>query len=1105
MLEKKYDAFISYSHEDANFASLLERVLEDYRPPKISNISQNHLEIFRDKKDFVGVEYDKAVKQHLQDSRKLIVICTPRARVSQYVNDEISFFAETNGSEQIIPILLDGLPNNEAILEQETIKAFPEALINCLQMPLAIDYRGFRISSDKVDKGEFDDAWFTLLANIYDVPRSAIEQREKERQIRTRNQWIKGLSSVIVILFVISGFAILNWFKADQATERATEQRNRAQHALAVAEVREAHRHYENKNYSYALAHLANALRFDQTWMISRTLLLNQLLQKEWYLNDQIFKHDEPVFSAKFLSDEARIVTLSAVQENLIESYVWDVRTGNQLGDKRNFGDLKSIARFSEFSFDGALVVTVSKDGYVSVWENETGKQLWSERKHETGVSFAVFSVGGLLLTASEDGVLCVSDAITGKKLWSEKKHKAPISSANFSSDDARLVTASMDNTARIWDTETGKQIGVKMIHGDEVMSAVFSSDHTRVVTASRDKIARLWDTKTGKQVGNDMVHEAEVISAMFSSDNMRIVTSSLNTVQIWDVNTSMRIGQVMNHEESVLLAKFSSDGMRVVTSTIDNTVRMWDTKTGKQLGDGMMHGYTTPSATFSSDDTRLLTASMDKTARIWNIKTGKIGSTELGIKGEKGLVAFSADGTAVLKTSMDKTASVWSAKTGSAMANLIHEDTITSASLSADGALVVTTSKDNTARIWETRTGMLIGEPLRHEGVVSAEFNMDGTQVITLARHDTPSLLGLFDSSFYSVRIWDVRTSRTLGAEIKPDGNIISAIFSSDSAQIITIADVASPFSLFSRAYEIKIWDIQASAIVGEIISHNKHFDSNLFDKSRTRLVTVSNDNTVQVWNLKTGTMLNSVVKHDDDKVIFVTLNRDGTRVLISTKYSDLDLFTTTTESRLWDVDTGKMIGEPMKHEGKVVAGSFSADDMYLVTATDNGSLRIWDAKTGKALSETFSYENTKVDSVIFSVNGTQLLTVLEDKIVRVWDVLPVKSDPNNLLSELVDAVIGIKLDENGAFINLNDQAEVLHRLRQRTANAPLGESTAESFVRWFLSDPWERSISPLSKKTVPEYIQQEIAAGRYEFVAQEFPGHPLIWQNKSEKVLIQ
>ena len=115
-------------------------------------------------------------------------------------------------------------------------------------------------------------------------------------------------------------------------------------------------------------------------------------------------------------------------------------------------------------------------------------------------------------------------------------------------------------------------------------------------------------------------------------------------------------------------------------------------------------------------------------------------------------------------------------------------------------------------------------------------------------------------------------------------------------------------------------------------------------------------------------------------------------------------------------------------------------------------------------------------------------------DKTARLWDVSPVVSGDFELLAKLAEALTGNKLSDLGAVEALDDSIERLNDLRRQTAKAPLGQSTAESFIRWFLSDPWTRSVSPLSSLAVPDYIQQQIAAGRRDEVEQEFPGHPLL-----------
>ena len=94
-----YDAFISYSRKDEAFASALEKALEAYTPPKDLKVPQRPLDIFRDKEDFTGNDYVQSLEKYLHCSSKLIVLCSPSARQSPFVNDEIRRFAKAKGSK----------------------------------------------------------------------------------------------------------------------------------------------------------------------------------------------------------------------------------------------------------------------------------------------------------------------------------------------------------------------------------------------------------------------------------------------------------------------------------------------------------------------------------------------------------------------------------------------------------------------------------------------------------------------------------------------------------------------------------------------------------------------------------------------------------------------------------------------------------------------------------------------------------------------------------------------------------------------------------------------------------------------------------------------
>lgn len=213
-LKDAHDVFISYSRKDKEFARRLDTALEGYKPPKDLNAPQRNLVVFRDEADFTGVEYHESIERHLRSSAKMILICSPHARNSSYVNEEVRRFVHTRGANNVIPLLLSGIPNNEARPGQEYEMAFPDALLEVMELPLAVSYVGFDPQRDKVDKGSFYGSWCSILANLYNVSRSEIEQRDKKRQART---WFTALGLTTAVIATLSVLSVYAWISRGEA------------------------------------------------------------------------------------------------------------------------------------------------------------------------------------------------------------------------------------------------------------------------------------------------------------------------------------------------------------------------------------------------------------------------------------------------------------------------------------------------------------------------------------------------------------------------------------------------------------------------------------------------------------------------------------------------------------------------------------------------------------------------------------------------------------------------------------------------------------------------------------------------------------------------
>ena len=94
----------------------------------------------------------------------------------------------------------------------------------------------------------------------------------------------------------------------------------------------------------------------------------------------------------------------------------------------------------------------------------------------------------------------------------------------------------------------------------------------------------------------------------------------------------------------------------------------------------------------------------------------------------------------------------------------------------------------------------------------------------------------------------------------------------------------------------------------------------------------------------------------------------------------------------RVWDAKTGDQLRELQGHTGFVTSVAFSPDGNQIVSGSRDQSVRVWDAKTGDQLRELQGHTGL-VASVAFSPDGNQIVSGSLDRSVRVWDVSATES----------------------------------------------------------------------------------------------------------------
>lgn len=366
-----HDAFISYSRRDSAFARRFERALEAYKIAPGLPGAGRYLEVFRDEEDFASADYHRSLDEHLRGSSRLIVLCSPHARASEYVNEEIKRFVELRGANHIIPVLLDGIPNNAARPDQQDARAFPDELCCAIAMPLAAGYLGFDLARHKVQRGDFEGAWHMVLAQIVGVTRREIEERDRRRQARRRRIVIGGGAALIAVLAtaLVISLSLLDEARTQRA--RAIAAAEQVRQRLLDTYVEAGRQNLvERGDPVRALPWLSRALE-EGSRSPSLRYLLGQAMPSVDAV-EQSFDHGAAVIAAALSTDGSNVVTAGATIK------VWNRRTGTLL---QSWGASLDDPQLGAFSPDHRrLVVRLphrpTSGGMLRVWDVDTGRAL---------------------------------------------------------------------------------------------------------------------------------------------------------------------------------------------------------------------------------------------------------------------------------------------------------------------------------------------------------------------------------------------------------------------------------------------------------------------------------------------------------------------------------------------------------------------------------------------------------------------------------------------------------------------------------------------------------------------------------------------------------
>ena len=253
----KYDAFISYRHiePDLTIAKILHEMIEKFNIPKhlrtVSNdensINDKHIfRVFRDREELSTKDLSTMIEEAIANSKNLIVICSKRTSLSPWCRKEVQLFKKIHGVNNIIPVLIEGEPDEAFIDELKNLKTTfinsenveEEKNIELLAADIRPDevkspsFKGYEIleyskdpklneltkkSLDILKKSEI----YRIVASILNVNYGDLKLRHQERYLK-RIIYTSIAASIAMLIFVISVTTL--YLKSVASERKANEQ-----------------------------------------------------------------------------------------------------------------------------------------------------------------------------------------------------------------------------------------------------------------------------------------------------------------------------------------------------------------------------------------------------------------------------------------------------------------------------------------------------------------------------------------------------------------------------------------------------------------------------------------------------------------------------------------------------------------------------------------------------------------------------------------------------------------------------------------------------------------------------------------------------------------
>ncbi len=855
-----FDAFISYSHAvDGKLAPALQAGLHRFAKPWYR---LRALRVFRDETSLsASPELWPSIVEALDRSRWFILLASPEAAKSKWVNDEVEHWCKDRSTKHVIVVVTKDVRDGDFDWEQTT--SFPPALRAALeQEPRVVDLRWARDEADvSLHNARFRDAVADVAAPLHGRAKDELsgeDVRQHRRAIRLARSGVAALALLALVAATAAVLALISRNREAAQARLATSRQLAAESRAALGDGR------------LDLALLLGAQSYETQRTAEARSVLFEALAASGSL--ERFLYERPIAHSTVSGDGRRL----AVVRTDGRVRIWDLAAGRPLGPPlRVSKEPTSIA----LNYEGGQLA-VGVQGHPYVWDVQ--RRRWDPRLGEPAstrafprpvTSLAVGRRGtpvawmGGRVSAERVGiwngrsteylntlghacqVLINADAslvavvltLGFVEVWrlapsgvpSERVELLRMSGVTPLSDECEpkgratfsptqpelLAIGGWDGVIQLFDARQGRAPKSSLRGGQGVVSSLaFSRDGRRI--AARDSRGLLVGSVDSPSPLTDAIARSSGDAGLGFGPDSSVVAAvgSSGTVALSDVDgRRFQLASKLNAGTRVWSGAFSPDGTTLALG-LNKGVRLWEVASRRPRTTTLLTAFVFPRVTFRSDGRRLAVeegitrtvAAIDvaRRARVGKPVTLPEGVEFAGFGRDGGLVGIRAgnDGSTVWRPGAAGNAvpvvpgrGVWDPETGRRVGNRLPRSVLSSAltAWSKNRAMLASAFGDGTISLWNARTGARVAVLAGARSPKRLAFSEEGELLAVLVVREQLSI-----TSNSELHVWDVPRRSLLGVQRLADWAPDIRVFDFSRNDVLALTG--------SRSDELMLWDLE-------------------------------------------------------------------------------------------------------------------------------------------------------------------------------------------------------------------------------------------------------------------------------------------------------